>query len=86
VEAAVVRAGFEPERRKFKAHITLARFKNSTSSRIGSFIERHDRFRSGPFRIDHFTLFRSHLGNQGAHYEALAEYPLQLGHGNDPLS
>ena len=83
VETVVVHAGFEPERRKFKAHITLARFKNSTSPRIGAFIEHHNRFRSRPFRIDHFTLFRSHLGNEGAHYEALAEYPLQRSDEND---
>ena len=77
VEAAVVRTGAEPSRRKFKAHITLARFKNGTSPRIGTFVENHDCFRSGPFRIDHFSLFQSHLGSGRAYYEMLAEYPLQ---------
>ena len=76
VEAAVVREGLEPERRKFKAHVTLARFRRGTTGRIGAYIENHDRFRSGPFRVEHFTLFRSHLGSEGPHYEPLAEYPL----------
>lgn len=76
VEAAVVREGLEPERRKFKAHITLARFRKGTGSRVGAYIEHHNRFRTKPFRVEYFTLFRSHLGNQGPHYEALAEYPL----------
>lgn len=76
VEAAAVRLGLEPERRKFKAHVTLARFRKGTGSRIGAYIEQHDRFRSQPFPVEHFTLFRSHLGSEGPHYEALAEYPL----------
>lgn len=76
VETAVVRAGFEPERRKFKAHVTLARFRNGAGARIGAYIGRHNRFSTGPFRIDRFTLFQSHTGNAGAHYEALADYPL----------
>ncbi len=77
VESAVVRAGFEPERRKFKAHVTLARFRNGAPDRVGAFIENHNRFGAGPFHVDHFTLYRSHLGNAGPHYEALAEYPLE---------
>ena len=77
VESAVVRAGFEPERRKFKAHVTLARFRNGAPDRVGAFIENHNRFGAGPFHVDRFTLYRSHLGNAGPHYEALAEYPLE---------
>jgi 2'-5' RNA ligase len=77
VESAVVRAGFEPERRKFKAHLTLARFRNGAPDRVGAFIENHNRFGAGPFPVDYFTLYRSHLGNAGPHYEVLAEYPLE---------
>ena len=77
IESTVVRAGFEPERRKFKAHATLARFRNGAPDRIGAFIEHHGRFTAGPFPVDHFTLFRSHLGNAGPHYEVLAQYPLE---------
>lgn len=76
VESAVVREGLEPERRKFKAHITLARFRKGSGGRIGTFIENNNRFRTEPFRVSYFTLFRSHLGNQGPYYESLAEYPL----------
>ncbi|MGF1640408.1 MAG: RNA 2',3'-cyclic phosphodiesterase [Rhodospirillales bacterium] len=76
VESAVVRTGFEPERRKFKPHVTLARFRNGTQGRLGVYVETHNRFKTGPFAVDHFTLFRSHLGGAGPHYETLAEYPL----------
>lgn len=76
VESAAVRSGLEPDRRKFKAHVTLARFKNGGSPRIGSFIESNNRLALGPFPVHQFTLFRSFLGREGPHYEALAEYPL----------
>ena len=77
VELAIVRAGLEPERRKFKPHVTLARFRTGSSPRIGAFIESNNPFTAGPFGVEHFTLFRSFLGGEGAHYESLADYPLQ---------
>lgn len=77
VESAVVRAGLEPERRKFKAHVTLARFRNGDAARIGSFIASNNTLAVGPFAVEQFTLFRSHLGSERAHYEPLADYPLQ---------
>ncbi len=77
VESAIVRAGMEPERRKFKPHVTLARFKTGGSPRIGTFIESNNPFTAEPFQVEHFTLFRSFLGGEGAHYESLVDYPLQ---------
>ncbi|MBK8907874.1 MAG: RNA 2',3'-cyclic phosphodiesterase [Rhodospirillales bacterium] len=78
VEMAVTRSGQTPERRKFKPHVTLARFRSGASvARIGSFMERNNAIALGPFQIPSFALFRSHLGGEGAHYEVLAEYPLR---------
>lgn len=76
VESAVVRAGLKPEGRKFKPHVTLARLKNGRGRKIGAFVEAYNDFAAGPFAVDGFTLFRSHLHRDGAQYEALAEYPL----------
>ena len=75
VESAVVRAGFGSEGRKFKPHVTLARFKSAPRG-VGAYMEAHNSFAAGPFAISTFTLFRSHLNRDGAQYEALAEYPL----------
>jgi RNA 2',3'-cyclic 3'-phosphodiesterase len=77
VDTVLVRTGVEPEHRKFKAHVTLARFRNGGSARIGDYLEAHNTFTAGPFRVEAFTLFRSFLGREGAHYEALADYPLR---------
>ena len=54
--------------------MTLARFKNGVPASIGQFLERNNDLQAGPMWVDHFTLFRSHLGGQGAHYESLCDY------------
>ncbi len=77
VESTLVRSGLEPEHRKFKPHVTLARMKNGSASDAGQFLEAHHGFQASPFTVDHFTLFESHLGHGGAHYEVLADYPLE---------
>jgi 2'-5' RNA ligase len=78
VESAVVRSGFGPERRKFKPHVTLARLKNTPVGKVGGFLEAGHGFAAGPVPVTRFTLYRSHLTRDGAHYEALAEYPLTM--------
>lgn len=77
IESAIVRTGLEPERRKFKPHITLARFKGGSSNdRIGMFMENHNDIHIAPFTVRCFTLFRSYLGRDGSVYEPLADYEL----------
>ncbi len=76
VESAIVRAGFEANRRKFKPHVTLARLKRTPAAKVGLFLEACGDFCAGPFAVEHFTLFRSYLNPGGAQYEALADYPL----------
>lgn len=76
VERALVRTGLEPEPRKFAPHVTLARLKQAQPARVEAFAAEHALFRHGPFAIDRFVLFSSHLGRAGASYMAEAEYPL----------
>jgi len=76
VAAALVRTGLEPEHRKFKPHVTLARMRNGQAHEASQYLQCHGGFAAGPFRADHFTLFQSHMGRGGSHYEALVDYPL----------
>lgn len=76
VESALVRCGLPAEERKFSPHVTLARLKDAPPERIGRFLSDRGLFRAGPMAVEHVTLYRSHLGNGGAVYEALREYPL----------
>lgn len=77
IDSALSRAGIQPEGRKFLPHVTLARLKDAPVARVQAFIAGHSPFRAS-FPVDHFTLFRSHLGRGGAEYQALAEYPLAV--------
>ncbi len=77
VESVLVRLGLDPAGRKYKAHVTLARLGDTPRRRVGAFLDAAGGFRTEPFPVTGFTLFRSFLGRHGAHYEALAEYPLE---------
>lgn len=74
VESAVVRSGLPPEGRKFSPHVTLARFKKVNAQRLTLWLEAHGALALEPFQVEGFTLFRSHLGHEGAHYERVVEY------------
>lgn len=76
VESALVRAGLPAEERRFSPHVTLARLKDAPQDRIGRFLSDRGLFRAGPFPVEHFTLYRSHLGKVAAVYEAVGEYGL----------
>jgi 2'-5' RNA ligase len=76
VERACIAAGLEPERRAFHPHITLARWNRRSAAAAHALIERNRALASPPFAVDRFTLFESRLSRHGAHYEAVADYPL----------
>ena len=81
VQRAVHGAGIELERRRFRPHVTLARFGNDglrgeEAVEMQGFVARRMGLSAGPFEVGEFVLFRSHLGRAGPIYEPLAEYPL----------
>lgn len=77
VVSACVRAGVAVEKRKFKPHVTLARFSEQPSkAKLGDWLAAHSLKRLEPSAVTSFVLFQSHLGREGAHYEALERYPL----------
>jgi 2'-5' RNA ligase len=78
IEQAVIRAGLPPEKRKFKPHVTLARFKsNPGGAKLQAYLTEHALFRGEPFEVDHFTLYSSFLSSSGAIYRPEATYPLE---------
>jgi 2'-5' RNA ligase len=76
VEQAVQRAGRPPEKRKFKPHVTLARFKSHPGGRLESYFTERSLFRAPPFEVTGFTLFSSYLAHEGAIYSPETVYPL----------
>jgi RNA 2',3'-cyclic 3'-phosphodiesterase len=76
--ARLTAIGFEPERRPYSAHLTIARV---TSSERGTSSSLRDSLRAvpataGTCRVDAVTVFQSHLSPKGATYEPLLRVPL----------
>lgn len=70
VEAGVVAAGFAPERRRYRGHLTLGRV------RTGRLPALDDRVAPCPFPVCEFRLFHSQLSPQGSIYTSLERIPL----------
>ena len=76
VDRACQSAGLEPEHRAFHPHITLARFGRGSKDAVDPFLRRNAALASDAFAVTGFTLFESRLSRHGAHYDAVADYPL----------
>ncbi len=76
IEAALVRTGLEPESRKFKPHITVARLREAPMARVREFLTFHHLFRTGPFPVREFHLYSSRLSQNGPLYRIEDTYPL----------
>jgi 2'-5' RNA ligase len=75
VERACELVGLGRETRRFTPHVTIARLGRSTGL-LAPWLAHHANLRAGPWQPQEFCLFESHLLPSGAHYQAVAEYPL----------
>lgn len=66
--------GFEPEKRAFTPHLTLARFR--VPARLADDFLALDVAEDDPFEVGEIRLYRSHLSPKGARYEVLRSIPL----------
>jgi 2'-5' RNA ligase len=70
--------GVKLDRRKFRPHVTLARFSRRAEMghHIAQFVASNNLRRFGPFEVDVFRLYSSLTRPDGAVYTVEAEYPL----------
>lgn len=71
--------GFEPERRPYHAHVTMARLGEAPGGKGSAAVRQMLRDRpaeAGSFRVERVTVFRSRLSANGAAYEAMLRVPL----------
>lgn len=80
VTSALDRIDVETERRKFKPHVTLARFRRGAQARVGDWLTDNERLRTTPVTVDRFVLFSSERTSEGSFYRAEAEFHA---HGHD---
>jgi RNA 2',3'-cyclic 3'-phosphodiesterase len=76
IESALSRLGLAPEERRYTPHVTLARLKGTTESRLQTYVSEHGLFRAPPFAVERFSLIASYLTKSGAIYEDQADYAL----------
>jgi 2'-5' RNA ligase len=76
VETALHRIGLPPDRRRFTAHVALARMDTPVTPALTSFVAANNLYRSAPIRADNVTLFSSFLGKDQPTYTPEAEYAL----------
>ncbi|WP_018632724.1 RNA 2',3'-cyclic phosphodiesterase [Neomegalonema perideroedes] len=77
VERALRQAGLKFESRNFTPHVTLAWLgRKAPRHRLISWLEGCALYRSQPFAVEEFALYRSEMGTGGSVYEAMREYPL----------
>jgi len=74
LEAALVPLGFGTEKRGFRPHLTVARFKPPAS--LAGVLSEERGVTPARFDVDHLVLYRSHLHPKGASYEVLGTIPL----------
>ncbi len=79
IEQAVQAAGLTPEGRKFKPHVTLARFKGDPGHWLHEHLAYHAAFRAASFEVREFVLYSSLLAQTGAIYTPEAAYSLSPG-------
>jgi 2'-5' RNA ligase len=76
IELALIRAGLEPETRRFAPHVTLARLRDPVLDQLGAFLAAHAQFRADPLPVDRFSLIASFPTKAGSVYEDQADYKL----------
>ncbi|SLN16310.1 RNA 2',3'-cyclic phosphodiesterase [Roseisalinus antarcticus] len=80
IASAARLAGIALERRRFRPHVTLARFRGDVTGdrleRLRRFLESEARFRLDPFLATQVVLYGSTLTRSGPIHEDLASYAL----------
>lgn len=80
VARAAREGGITPEGGRYTPHVTLARFPRDLSGEdllaLQEFVGRRTGLAAGPFEVEGFGLYRSHLGRNGPIYQEIAHYRL----------
>lgn len=78
IESVLVRAGLDPEGRKYSPHITLARLRDTPVSKVGGYIARYSMYMSEEIQVREFHLYSSVLNSKGAKHFIEESYPFNV--------
>lgn len=75
-ESASRALGFDPEKKSWKPHVTLARFRQPPDAEVlAKILDTHRDFEAGAFTVGAVSLFRSELKPHGAIYTRIRCFP-----------
>ncbi|MBQ6657028.1 MAG: RNA 2',3'-cyclic phosphodiesterase [Ottowia sp.] len=84
ISAALENAGIAPEKRRFAAHVTLARARRPLPrALLRAWVDAQQAWRSPPFAVRDFALYRSELLPAGARHSVLQHYVLSVPEGRE---
>lgn len=76
LEALLMALGVEPERRRYRPHVTLARCTRKAAQEVSAVLKKSGDFETAPFLAERFALYASQLSSAGSIYTKLLEVPL----------
>ncbi len=74
IAMAMAQIDVDIDRRKFKPHITLARFRRGAHARVGDWLTENERLSTRSMLVDRFVLFSSERTSEGSFYRHEAEF------------
>lgn len=75
-ERIMQRIGLEPERRRFRPHVTLARIRSASQADAANYLALRGHFMTPPFPVGRFVLLSSRASKGGGPYVMEEAYPL----------
>lgn len=76
IESVLVRAGVQPDGRRFTPHVSIARLRDIRMNKVADFIAHNSMFKAESFPANNFCLVSSHLGSEGASYQIEERYQM----------
>ena len=74
IAAALGRIDVEIDRRKYKPHVTLARFRRGAEARVGDWLTSNQNLKTTAMTVDRFVLFSSERTSEGSFFRHEAEF------------
>lgn len=74
IASALGRIDVEIDRRKYKPHVTLARFRRGAEARVGDWLTCNERLSTRSMTVENFVLFSSERTSDGSFYRAESEF------------
>ncbi|PJZ67033.1 RNA 2',3'-cyclic phosphodiesterase [Leptospira wolffii] len=78
LDSSLRRAGFSLEKKEYKPHITIGRFRKTQEKKLNQYLQEFETFELPGIQVSEFHIFSSRTGPEGAMYRVEETYPLSI--------